>query len=128
VGPRKLNFVGVDAASPLASAAISLHPIDGIGSEVALMAYLAPDRFLWASDYIQTVAEPSAYASEVWSAVRRDGLHPERTAAEHLSLTAVGEDRGVAEKRIRAALAPVSKLNCCADLTARRKLRQVSYG
>jgi hypothetical protein len=86
-GTAKLNFVGVDAASPLAGAAISLHPIDGIGSEVALMAYLAPDRFLWASDYIQTVAEPSAYASEVWRAAQRDGLHPERTAAEHLPLT-----------------------------------------
>jgi hypothetical protein len=83
----KLNFVGVDAASPFAGGAISLHPIDGIGSEVALMAYLAPDRFLWASDYIQTVAEPSTYASEVWRAVQRDGLHPERTAAEHLPLT-----------------------------------------
>jgi hypothetical protein len=83
----KLKFVGIDAAYSLAGRAISLHPIDGIGSEVALMAYLAPDRFLWASDYIQTVAEPSAYASEVWSAVQRDGLHPERTAAEHLPLT-----------------------------------------
>jgi hypothetical protein len=83
----KLKFVGVDAAYQLAGGAISLHPIDGIGSEVALMAFLAPDRFLWASDYIQTVAEPSAYASEVWRAVQRDGLHPERTAAEHLPLT-----------------------------------------
>ena len=25
--------------------------------------------------------------SEVWKAVQRDGLHPERTAAEHLNLT-----------------------------------------
>jgi hypothetical protein len=83
----KLKFVGVDAAYQLAGGAISWHPIDGIGSEVALMAFLAPDRFLWASDYIQTVAEPSAYASEVWRAVQRDGLHPERTAAEHLPLT-----------------------------------------
>jgi hypothetical protein len=83
----KLIFVGVDAAYQLAGGAIGLHPIDGIGSEVALMAYLAPDRLLWASDYIQTVDEPSAYASEVWRAVKRDGLHPERTAAEHLPLT-----------------------------------------
>ncbi len=83
----RLEFVGVEAAYNLAGGAISLHPIDGIGSEVSLVAYLAPDRVLWASDYIQTVAEPSAYASEVWRAVQRDGLHPERTAAEHLPLT-----------------------------------------
>jgi hypothetical protein len=83
----KLKFVGVDAAYNLAGGAISLHPIDGIGSEVALMAYLAADRLLWASDFIQTVEQPTSYASEVWSAVQRDGLHPERTAAEHLPLT-----------------------------------------
>ena len=45
------------------------------------------DRFLWASDFIQTVDEPSQYASEVWKAAQRDNLHPERTAAEHLDLT-----------------------------------------
>jgi hypothetical protein len=83
----KLRFVGVDAAYDLAGGAISLHPIDGIGSELALMAYLIPERLLWASDYIQTVAEPSSYASEVWRATQRDGLHPERTAAEHLQVT-----------------------------------------
>jgi hypothetical protein len=83
----KLRFIGINSAYGTAGGAISLHPIDGIGSEVALIGYLVPDRFLWASDYIQTVAEPSSYASEVWSAVRRNGLHPERTAAEHLPLT-----------------------------------------
>lgn len=83
----QLKFVGVDAAYPLAGGAISLHPIDGIGSEVALMAYLVPDRMLWASDYIQTVEQPTSYASEVWLAAQRDGLRPERTAAEHLPIT-----------------------------------------
>lgn len=83
----RLTFVAVDAAYQLAGGAISLHPIDGIGSEVALMAYLAPDQLLWASDYIQSVEQPTSYASEVWWAVQRDGLHPERTAAEHLPIT-----------------------------------------
>ena len=83
----KLKFVGVDATYKLAGGVISLHPIDGIGSEVALMAYLSPDRVLWASDYIQTVEQPTSYAAEVWSAAQRDGLHPERTVAEHLPLT-----------------------------------------
>jgi hypothetical protein len=83
----RLKFVGINAGYSAAGGAISLHPIDGIGSEVALMGYLVADRFLWASDFIQTVTEPTAYASEVWRAVQREGLHPERTAAEHLPLT-----------------------------------------
>jgi hypothetical protein len=82
-----LKFIGVDGPYRLAGGAISLHPIDGIGSEVALIGYLVSDRFLWASDYIQTVSQPTSYASEVWRAVKRDGLTPERTAAEHLPLT-----------------------------------------
>jgi len=81
------NIIGVDAITALAKGAVTLHPIDGIGSETALMAYVARDRFLWASDYIQTVAEPTLYAGDVLSAVRRDGLLPERTAAQHLALT-----------------------------------------
>jgi hypothetical protein len=83
----RLKFVGIDTTFRLAGGAISLHPIDGIGSEVALMGYVVADRFLWAADFIQTVAEPTSYTSEVWRATQRDGLHPERTAAEHLPLT-----------------------------------------
>jgi hypothetical protein len=83
----KLNFVGIASAHSLVGGAVSLYPIDGIGSEVALMGYIPADRFLWASDYIQTVAKPSLYATEVWRAVQREQLHPERTAAEHLPIT-----------------------------------------
>lgn len=83
----KLKFTAVESAYKLAGDFISVHPIDGIGSEVALMAYLSADRLLWASDFIQTVKEPSLYSSEVWHAVQRAGLHPERAAAEHLQLT-----------------------------------------
>jgi hypothetical protein len=83
----KFKFTGVDRRYELADGALALHPIDGVGSEGALMAFIPADRFLWASDFIQTVDEPSQYTSEVWKAVQRDGLHPERTAAEHLNLT-----------------------------------------
>jgi hypothetical protein len=83
----RLKFVGVDTSYSLAGGAVSVHPIDGIGNEVALMGYLVADHFLWASDYIQTASEPTLYTSEVWRAVQRVGLHPERTAAEHLPLT-----------------------------------------
>ncbi|HEY0481072.1 MAG TPA: hypothetical protein VGD37_26335 [Kofleriaceae bacterium] len=85
--PVHPRLVGIDATYRLAGGAVSLHPIDGIGTETALLGYIVADRFLWASDYIQTVSEPTAYAAEVVQAVRRDGLTPERAAAEHLPLT-----------------------------------------
>jgi hypothetical protein len=54
---------------------------------VALLGWLRSDRFLWASDYIQTAAGPTEYTAEVRAAARRTGLVPERVAAEHLRLT-----------------------------------------
>jgi hypothetical protein len=84
---QPLKFVGVDKTQSLASGAIALTPIDGAGSEVALIAYVPGDRFVWASDYIQTVSEPTVYTSEVFAAVTRAGWQPERTAAQHLPLT-----------------------------------------
>ena len=86
-GTAKLKFVKIEGRLSLAGDAISLHPIDGIGSEVAIMAYLSQDRLLWASDFIQTVDGPTSYATEVWQAVQTEGLHPDRTVAEHLPLT-----------------------------------------
>jgi hypothetical protein len=81
------RVLGITALTRLAGGAVTLHPIDGIGSEGAIMAYVPGDRFLWASDYLQTLAEPSLYAEEVVAAVRRDRLAPERVAAQHLPLT-----------------------------------------
>lgn len=83
----KFKFTGVDSRYELAGNALTLHPINGIGSEGALMAFIPSGGFLWASDFIQDVSEPTQYASEVWRAAQRDGLHPEQTAAEHLNLT-----------------------------------------
>jgi hypothetical protein len=74
----------VDSRYNLANGALT-HPIDGIGSEGALMAF-HPTLPL-GSDFIQTVDEPSQYASDVRKAAQRDNLHPERTAAEHPNLT-----------------------------------------
>lgn len=82
-----LKFVGIDRPTDLAGGAIRLAPIDGIGSEGALLAYVPGDRFLWASDYVQTLREPSLYAREVIAAVERNGFAPEKAAAQHLPLT-----------------------------------------
>jgi hypothetical protein len=64
-----------------------LFAIDGRTSEVALAAFDRPNRFLWASDFIQTLQEPSAYLDDVWQAVTRVRIAPERVAAEHLTLS-----------------------------------------
>ena len=45
------------------------------------------DRFLWASDYIQTLAQPTQYLDEVAAAVSRMHIDPLRVAAEHLPLS-----------------------------------------
>jgi hypothetical protein len=76
-----------DRSLALAGGAITLAPIDGVGSEGALMAYLRDDDFLWAGDYIQSVQGPALYTNEVWRATRREGIVPRRTAAQHLPLT-----------------------------------------
>jgi hypothetical protein len=86
-GRPALRFRGVRDSLSLAGGAIGLYPIDGIASEGALIAFLRHDAFLWASDYVQTVAEPSRYGLEVYQAVKRAGVEPARLAAEHLHVT-----------------------------------------
>jgi len=102
----RLKFVGIEARYATARGAITLHPINGIGTEVALMAYVAEDRFLWASDYIQTLAEPTLYVSEVWRAIKRDGLDPEWTAAEHVPLTPWSKIEELQKDRAKVSSSP----------------------
>jgi hypothetical protein len=83
----RFRFVPVGDSLALAGGKLHLYPIDGLGGEGGVMAWLADDRFLWAGDYIQTVRQPSTYASDVWRAARRAGLSPTRAAAQHLPLT-----------------------------------------
>jgi len=83
----KLHFVAVDKMRSEADGRLRLFAIDGIGSEGALMAYVPDNSWLWASDYVQNVSSPSAYATEVWQAVERAGLKPRQVAAMHIPLT-----------------------------------------
>src|ERR1051325_11604265 len=82
-----MKFVGVDGRRDVSGGELQIAAIDGIGSEVAVIAYVRSERFLWASDYIQTVSEPTMYASDVIRAVERAGFRPEHAAAQHLPLT-----------------------------------------
>lgn len=86
-GTARLRYRPVSDSLRMAGGAISIHAIDGIGSEGALMAYVRDARFLWASDYIQDLTNPTLYAREVWLAARRAGYQPERVDAEHIPIT-----------------------------------------
>jgi hypothetical protein len=81
------NFIGIDQAHSLGGGGVQLAPIDGIGSEGALIAYLPRQRFLWAGDFIQRTDQPTAYTTEVWQAAERAGFEPLQTAAQHLQPT-----------------------------------------
>ena len=83
----RLHFIGVSDSLRLAGGDLLLFAIDGRTSEVALAAYSRPDAFLWASDFIQTLREPSAYLDDVWHATQRAHVEPSRVAAEHLRLS-----------------------------------------
>jgi len=81
-----LRFRAVADSMPLAGGDILLFPIDGAASEVALAAFVRPDRFLWASDFIQSVSAPTQYLDDVVAAVSRVGVAPLNVAAEHAPL------------------------------------------
>ena len=85
-GPE-LRVQAVTDSLTLAGGAVRIYPIDGAASQGALMVHVPAERYLWASDFVQTLEEPSQYASEVWQAARRVGITPERFAAEHLALS-----------------------------------------
>ena len=77
---------------------ITLFAIDGVASEAALAAFLAPDRFLWASDYVQTLSGPTQYLDETLAAVERMHVSPLRVAAEHLRLSSWEDARRVQQR------------------------------
>jgi hypothetical protein len=82
--PRAMRFVSVRGS--VVRPEIGLYPIDGAGSEGALMVYLPKDSVLYASDYVQTLQSPALYTSEVYAAACRYGLKPSRVVAEHHKL------------------------------------------
>ena len=77
----------VDGSLALAGGDVKVFPIDGVGSEVALMAFLRAERFLWGSDFIQDLSQPTLYVEEVVAAARREGIEPLRVASEHAQLS-----------------------------------------
>jgi hypothetical protein len=84
VRPRRaLRFVPV-GESAFVRDGIAAYPIDGVGSEGALMVWLGGDGVLWGSDYVQQLDERALYTNEVYAAACRVGISPTRVVAEHL--------------------------------------------
>jgi len=89
------HLTTVSTAMSLAGGRIELRPIDGVGSEGALMAYIPASRFLYAGDFIQpgNTGAPIpgfiqfTYMDEVAAAVKRNGFAPELFAAMHVKPT-----------------------------------------
>jgi hypothetical protein len=81
------RFRAVSDSLSLAGGDVLLFPIDGVASEGALAAFVRPDRFLWGSDFIQSLRAPTQYVDEVLAAVARAGVSPAMAAAEHAPLT-----------------------------------------
>jgi hypothetical protein len=81
------RFRSVDTSLVLGAGDLRLFPIDGAASEVALAAFLRPDRFLWASDFVQDLSAPTQYVDDVVAAARRSGVSPLKVAAQHAPLS-----------------------------------------
>ena len=97
----RLRFKAVDDRLDLAGGAVRLRPIDGVGSEGAVMAYIPSDRFLYAGDYIQPGGPGSfsaIYAREVRNAVQRSGFDPDRFVAMHMKLSALRDIEPIAQR------------------------------
>ena len=67
----------------LANGQVRLYPMDGIEGETVLLAYIAPARFVWATDHIQDTASDNLYVREVRQTVAHHALSPIATSGPH---------------------------------------------
>jgi hypothetical protein len=80
VTPR---FAVVGDSAVRAGGRVHLYALEGINGETALLAYIAPSRFVWASDHIQVIGSPNVYVDEVRATVARHRLSPAATSGPH---------------------------------------------
>jgi hypothetical protein len=67
----------------LAGGQVRLYPMDGIEGETVLLAYIAPSRFVWATDHIQDTTSDKFYVREVRQTVAHHKLDPVATSGPH---------------------------------------------
>jgi len=86
----RLKLTSVSTVQERAGGRLRIIPIEGIATEGALMVYLPAERFLYASDYVQSGSPASfvvVYARAVASTARELGILPVSFAAMHVPLT-----------------------------------------
>lgn len=80
------SFRAVGDSLRLAGGAITVHPMRGTSTEGAVGAWIGPDRFFWAGDYVQGT-DTSPYQRDVVLTIRELGLTPVKVGAQHVPLS-----------------------------------------
>lgn len=80
------SFRAVGDSLRLAGGAITVHPMRGTSTEGAVGAWIGPDRFFWAGDYVQGTGT-SPYQRDVVATIRALGLTPAKVGAQHVPLS-----------------------------------------
>ncbi len=84
------RFRAIADGADFAGGRVRVLPVDGAGSEGALMVFLPQDGFLYTGDFVQPGGPDSfsrVYAEEVRAAAGRGHLTPSRFAGMHIGLT-----------------------------------------
>jgi hypothetical protein len=76
----------VGDSTSLASGQVRLYAMEGINSETVLLAYIAPSRFVWATDRIQIIAARNVLVDDVLHTAARHGLIPRATSGPHFRI------------------------------------------
>ncbi|HSA56695.1 MAG TPA: hypothetical protein VLE53_13380 [Gemmatimonadaceae bacterium] len=80
------SFRAVGDSLRLAGGAITVHAMRGTSTEGAVGAWIGPDRFFWAGDYVQGT-ETSPYQRDVVRTIKALGLTPHKVGAQHVPLS-----------------------------------------
>jgi hypothetical protein len=81
-----LTLRAVDDSAELGGGRIRLFPMEGIEGETVLLAFIAPSRFVWATDHIQDISSDNVYVEDVRRTVSRHALAPATTSGPHFRI------------------------------------------
>jgi hypothetical protein len=82
----RLSIRPVDDSAVLGGGRITLFPMEGINGQTVLLAFIAPSRFVWATDHIQDIANDNIYVEDVRRTVARHALAPATTSGPHFRI------------------------------------------
>jgi hypothetical protein len=67
----------------LAGGLVKLYPMEGINGQTVLLAYIAPSRFVWATDHIQIINARNVLVDDVLATAKRHDLSPLAISGPH---------------------------------------------